>query len=344
VRHDDRAVGVLSVGKQAKDLKLLVTGLDRKIAVAGLVALGVAVGLALLLTQWITLPIRRLAGYAHAVAAGARPPLPPLHTREVTELGQAFETMRDALDGRRDIEGYVRSLTHETKAPLSAIRAAAELLEEGPPPAEQRRFLANIRSESERLQQLVDRILELSALEARRSLAEPVAVSLAAVVGEVAAACEPLVARKGLRLRVDVEPEALVDGDPLLLRQALLNLVHNAMRWTPAGGEVAVEARAFASAVVVVITDTGPGLPDYALARAFERFFSLPPPDQEKGTGLGLPFVQEVAALHGGQARLENRAEGGARAVLTLARQQPAPVRLQGTARELKNTAETRLP
>ncbi|HEX6738570.1 MAG TPA: HAMP domain-containing protein, partial [Vicinamibacteria bacterium] len=135
VRHGDRAVGVLAVGKQAKDVKLLVTGLDRKIAVAGLVALGVAVGLALLLTQWITLPIRRLAGYAHAVAAGARPPLPPLHTREVTELGQAFETMRDALDGRRDIEGYVRSLTHETKAPLSAIRAAAELLEEGPPPA-----------------------------------------------------------------------------------------------------------------------------------------------------------------------------------------------------------------
>jgi two-component system, OmpR family, sensor histidine kinase CreC len=320
LRQGDRAVGVLAVGKQAKDVKMLVTGLNRKIAVAGLIALGAAVGLALLLTHWTTLPIRRLAEYAHAVAAGERPPLPAVRTREVAELGQAFETMRDALDGRRDIEGYVRSLTHETKAPLSAIRASAELLEEGLPPEDQRRFLANIRSETERLQQLVDRILELSALEARRSLAERVPVSLATIAAEVAASSEPLLARKELRLSVHVEPDAVVPGDPLLLRQALLNLVHNAMHWTPPGGQVAIEARAFADAVVVVVTDTGPGLPDYALFRAFEKFYSLAPPGEGKGSGLGLPFVHEVAVLHGGQAKLENRTEGGARAILTLAR------------------------
>jgi len=320
VRHGDRAVGVLAVGKQAKDLKLLVTGLNRKIAIAGLIALAGAVGLAWVLTHWITLPIRRLAGYAHAVAAAERPPLPALRTREVAELGRAFETMRDALDGRRDIEGYVRSLTHETKAPLSAIRASAELLEESLPPQDQRRFLANIRFETERLQQLVDRILELSALEARRSLAERVPVSLATIAAEVAASSEPLLAQKELQLSVDVEPQAVVPGDPLLLRQALLNLVHNAMHWTPPGGQLAIEARAFADAIVVVVTDTGPGLPDYALARAFEKFYSLAPPGGAKGTGLGLPFVHEVAVLHGGSARLENRIAGGARAVLALAR------------------------
>ena len=166
----------------------------------------------------------------------------------------------------------------------------------------------------------MDRILELSALEARRSLAEPVPVSLSAIAAEVAASCEPLLAQKELHLAVEVEPEAVVPGDPLLLRQALLNLVHNALRWSPAGGQVRVEARAFAAAVVVVVADSGPGLPDYALARAFEKFYSLPPPGEAKGTGLGLPFVHEVAVLHGGSARLENRAEGGARAVLTLAR------------------------
>jgi two-component system, OmpR family, sensor histidine kinase CreC len=320
VRHGDRPVGVLAVGKQAKDLNLLVTGLNRKIAAAGLIALGAAVGLALLLTHWITLPIRRLAGYAHAVAAGERPRLPPLPTREVAALGHAFETMRDSLDGRRDVEGYVRSLTHETKAPLSAIRASAELLQEGLPPVEQGRFLANIRSETQRLQQLVDRMLELSALEARRSLAQRVPVSLAAAADDVAASTEPLLAQKALRLSLDVAPQAVVPGDPLLLRQALSNLVHNAVRWTPPGGQVTVEGRAFATAVVVVVTDTGPGLPDYALGRAFEKFYSLAPPGEAKGTGLGLPFVREVAVLHGGEARIENRPEGGARAVLTLAR------------------------
>jgi two-component system sensor histidine kinase CreC len=320
VRHADRAAGVLAVGKQAKDVKLLVTGLNRKIAVAGLIALGAAVGLGLLLTHWITLPIRRLAGYAHAVAAGERPPLPALPTREVADLGAAFETMRDALDGRRDVEGYVRSLTHETKAPLSAIRASAELLAEDLPPPDQRRFLANIRSETERLQQLVDRMLELSALEARRSLVERVPVSLPAIAAEVAASVEPLLKQKDLGLAVAVDPQAVVAGDPLLIREALLNLVHNAIRWTPGGGRVAIEARALAAVVIVVVTDTGPGLPDYALDRAFAKFYSVAPPGEGKGTGLGLPFVREVAVLHGGTAALENRVEGGARAILTLSR------------------------
>jgi two-component system sensor histidine kinase CreC len=318
VRRGDQVAGVLAVGKQARDVKQLVASLDRKVGLAGLLALAAATAAALLLTAWITRPLSRLAGYARAVAGGQRPPLPPLETREVLELGRDFETMRMALEGRRDVEGYVRSLTHETKAPLAAIRASAELLHEGLPLDAQRRFLENILTETERLQQLVDRILELSALEARSSLDRVEAVDLGALGREVALSVEPLARERGLRVSADTGAAGQVPGDPLLLRQALLNLVHNALRWTPRGGQVEIVGRRTPQAIELQVLDTGSGVPDYGLPRVFEKFYSLAPPGEPRSTGLGLPFVREVLALHGGTVRVENRAEGGARATLSL--------------------------
>jgi two-component system sensor histidine kinase CreC len=320
LRHADRIVGTLAVGKPAGDVKSLVASLERAIALAGLGTLAAAVLLGLVLARWVTGPIERLAGYAAAVGEGRRPPMPPLGTHEVAALGRTLESMRDALDGRRDVEGYVRGLTHETKAPLAAIRASAELLEEGLPPADEERFLANIRSEVERLQSLVDRLLELSALEARHSLAGVTPVDLAAIAAEVAKSVAPLAAQKDVAVDVAMEGVPALPGDPLLLRQALMNLVHNAVRWTPAGGRIRIAAETDDARVAVHVDDTGPGVADYAQPRVFERFYSVPPPGEPRGTGLGLPFVREVAVLHGGEARLENRREGGARATLALPR------------------------
>lgn len=317
VRRGGAVAGVVSVGKQAADVKLFVAGLNRKIAIAGLVALALTAILSVFFAGWVSRPIQQLAAHARSVGEGQRPALPPLATREVAELGRAFEQMRDALDGRRDVEGYVRSLTHETKAPISAIRASAELLSEGLPDADAARFLGNIRNEADRLQQLVDRILELSALEARRSL-EPVSVDLWTVASEVASSAAPLVAQKDQTLDVRFEHVPRVSGDPLLLRQALMNLVHNAVRWTPPGGRIVLEGRAEGGRVELAVSDSGPGIADYALPRAFEKFYSVAPPGESRGTGLGLPFVREVAVLHGGQAAVANRPEGGARAAFTV--------------------------
>ena len=139
------------------------------------------------------------------MSEGRRPPLPVLRPQEVAELGTTLESMRDALDGRRDVEGLVRALTHETKAPLSAIRASAELLGEDMPEEDRRRFLESIRAETERLQRLVDRILELSALEARKSLGDVQPLDLAEVGREVAESARPLAAQKRLSLGVDFD-------------------------------------------------------------------------------------------------------------------------------------------
>lgn len=324
IRSDGRILGVLAVGKQAQDVKSLVYNLNRRVAIAGLMALGAAVVASLALAAWITLPLKRLARYASAVGEGGRPPLPVLGAKEVAVLGRTLESMRDALDGRRDVEGLVRALTHETKAPLSAIRASAELLEEGLPPEDRRRFLASIRAETDRLQHLVDRILELSALEARRSLTDLQPLDLSEVGREVAQSAAPLLEQKRVTLSLSLNGLPPVPGDRLLVRQALMNLVHNAIRWTPEGGSVVVEGRVMGGRAVVVVSDTGPGVPEYALPRVFEKFYSVGAPGEGRGTGLGLPFVREVALLHGGEVALENRPEGGARATLKLSLTGPA--------------------
>ncbi|HPC81816.1 MAG TPA: two-component system sensor histidine kinase CreC [Thermoanaerobaculaceae bacterium] len=320
VRVGGRIVGVVSVGKPVASLKLFMTGASRSVVAASLVAALVAGVASLGIATWIARPLRRLAAYAEAVGRGERPPLPSLGRGEIAALGRAFEAMRDALEGKRYVEDYVRSLTHEIKGPLSAIRAAGELLEEeGMPDEDRRRFLGNIRSECARLQLLVDRLLELAAVEARKSLRTAVPVDVAALVREVVATAEPLARQRELELSAEVGEVPPLAGDELLLRQALFNLVHNALAATPSPGRVTVEARAAANAVEVAVRDTGPGVPSFALPRVFEKFYSLTPAaNGSPGTGLGLPFVREVALLHGGEAALTNRPEGGACATLRL--------------------------
>ncbi|MCP4042247.1 MAG: two-component system sensor histidine kinase CreC, partial [Gammaproteobacteria bacterium] len=105
---------------------------------------------------------------------------------------------------------------------------------------------------------------------------------------------------------------------PFLLRQALTNLLQNALRFSPVGGLVIVSTRRRDGLFCFRVTDQGPGIPQYAVDKVFERFYSLPAPNEKKGTGLGLSFVHEIAALHGGRATLENIEKGGAVASLSI--------------------------
>ncbi|MOA03254.1 Sensor protein CreC [compost metagenome] len=223
--------------------------------------------------------------------------------------------MRVQLEGREYVERYVHSLTHELKSPLAAIRGAAELLE-GEMPAEQRaRFVGNIAGESERLQQVIERLLSLAQVEQRQGLEERVPVPLRELVEEL------LHARiRGAEVRVEnlLGADAVVMGERFLLRQALANLLDNALDFTPAGGLIRFSAQRDDESWRLVLFNQGEAIPDYALPRLTERFYSLPRPGSgRKSTGLGLNFVAEIAVLHGGELWVGN-VEGGVEARLTL--------------------------
>ena len=269
----------------------------------------------------LTHSLERLTDYAIAVRDGLRVAPPESKAKEVAALGQAFEQMRVTLEGKMHVERYTQALAHEFKAPLSAIRGAAELLGEDMPREERARFIANLRAESDRMQRLVDRLLELSALEARHGRVDFALVELRAVVQDVIEGALALAAQRKVSLAMADGPGVAVRGEKFLLSQALGNLVHNALEHTPPGGTGRVTLAFNDAQAVVAVEDTGPGVPAYALERVFERFYSLPRADTgRKSSGLGLSIVREIARLHGGQATLENRSEGGARATLVLPR------------------------
>src|SRR6185503_956572 len=154
---------------------------------------------------------------------------------ELKTMGIAFEKMREALAGRAYVEQYVEALTHEIKSPISAIRGAAEILEDPSISPEQRaRFLSNIQSETRRIQELVDRMLRLTELEARRTLASRNPVALGTVVRTIVEELEPVLLKRGLVVETRVPEDITVPGDSLLLHLAVSNLVQNAIDFSPA--------------------------------------------------------------------------------------------------------------
>ena len=275
------------------------------------VLLGLSLAIGLLFTWWIASSLSRLRGYANAVARGERAELPRMGrlsgNTEFADLAQAVERMRLKLEDKAYVENYVHTLTHELKSPLAAIRGAAELLQEPMPEADRERFAGNIQRQTERLQQLIDRLLALADVEQLRQLRTVEPVDLAALTRELLHTAEPTLRRKGLRLQTTLDEGATVRGDRFLIAQALQNLLDNAIDFSPQGGALVVVARRLDGRVEWSVRDEGPGVPDYAADRIFDRFYSLPRADtQEKSSGLGLCLVKEVSELHGGTLRIDN--------------------------------------
>jgi two-component system sensor histidine kinase CreC len=318
IKDGAQIIGVVSVAKPNQSLQPYIERSQRRLGWlgAGLIVLGLLIGGAL--SWWLSGSLRLLTRYAGAVSRGERAELPELRGGELKQLAAAVQKMRTELEGKAYVEQYVHTLTHELKSPLAAIRGAAELLE-GEMPAEQRqRFVANIASEGARLQQLIERLLNLALVEQRQGLEERVAVDLHGLAEELQQAQAARIQAAGLRMENAIPAGLLVQGERFLLRQALANLLDNALDFTPAGGLLRFSAETRDGRVELALYNQGAAIPDYALPRLTERFYSLPrPASGRKSTGLGLNFVQEVALLHGGELVLRN-VEGGVRASLLL--------------------------
>lgn len=323
LRRDGQIVGAVSVGKPAQSFGQFVEAARRKTMLIGVTSVLAVALLVVILSVWLVRPFGLLADYVRYVRAQRGFSLPRLGRRALGTLGAAYDEMRDALTGRSYVADYVQTLTHELKSPLSAIRGAAELLHEREMPAADReRFVANIEREAARIQALVDRMMELAALESRRALERTEAVPLRALLDERVTSAAAAGAARGITVTLAASADvadAVVDGDPLLLHRAVGNLLDNALDFSPTGGSIEVTLTLKGRQAEVSVHDHGPGIPDHADHKVFEKFYSLPRPGtQRKSTGLGLSFVREIAALHHGRVALRNAPDGGALATLTL--------------------------
>jgi two-component system, OmpR family, sensor histidine kinase CreC len=303
-------IGTLTVGKPVQSFgQFVVAARSRTLYAGALSALAVLV-LALTVSVWLVRPFGLIKDYARYVKT--QPGFSPgrLMRRAWDMLRASFDEMRDALAGRNYVADYVQTLTHEVKSPLSAIRGAAELLQEPMEEEQRQRFLTNIQRETQRIQEMVDRMLELTALESRRVLDHTQPVVLLPLLEELAHASQSVATQRGCRITVAASGDATVEADPFLLRRAVSNLLDNALDFSPEGGQVELGLQVHGRRVKVTVSDQGPGIPSYAQDKVFEKFYSLARPhSKKKSTGLGLSFVKEIAALHKGRVELSNRPE-----------------------------------
>jgi two-component system sensor histidine kinase CreC len=320
IRVRGQIAGVLTVIKDTTNIAAFVGVALPRVFRMTAISLTAAILLALIMSMWVTQQVGRLTRYANDVREGRRVPFPKLARTELLTMGIAFEKMRETLAGQAYVEQYVEALTHEVKSPISAIRGAAEILENPSISPEQRaRFLSNIQSETGRIQKLVDRMLRLTELEARRTLRSRTAVSLGAVTRTIVEELDSALTTKRITVDVQAPDDIQVPGDSILLHLAVSNLIQNAIDFSPADSRIVVTCERSGSNARLCIDDQGPGIPEFAQPRLFEKFFSLERPDTgKKSTGLGLNFVREVTSLHGGSIEIHNLPERGLRACLVL--------------------------
>jgi len=321
VNVDGHLAGVLTVAKPTTNINRFIKAAKPRFMAVVITAAAVAIILSYLAALAVARPIKRLTRYADAVRSGKQVPFPKLDRTEIGDMGKAFQRMQATLEGKTYVEEYVQKLTHEVKSPLSAIRAAAELLGEEMPRERRHQFLSNVRTEADRIQTIVDRMLELAALESKQHPPRRKRVNLKALVKTVIESKQPMLTTKGLSATVNIAPGSVTHGDPFLLHQALSNIVQNAIDFSDSDDTIHISSLMEERTLSLIVENRGPAIPAYALEKIFDKFFSLQRPGSGlKSTGLGLNLVRQVAQLHQGSIRLENRKDGGVRAVLTLPR------------------------
>jgi len=235
---------------------------------------------------------------------------------------------------RRD---FVANVSHELRTPLTAIRGYSETLLSGAldDPDSARRFLSIIERHAERLGRLVEDLLTLSDLELGHTDLERRAVPVAAMVASALEVFRSRAGQAGITLREEIAPALPpLDADPDRIQQVLVNLVDNALKYTPQGGAVTVRARPVPAAhlpqtltepirgeyVAIVIEDTGSGIPPADLPRLTERFYRVDKARSRElgGTGLGLAIVKYIVQAHGGALRIESEVNRGTRVLVYL--------------------------
>lgn len=207
---------------------------------------------------------------------------------------------------RRD---FVANVSHELKTPLTVIAGFAETLaDDDVAPELRRQFVESIRTSTQRMQRIVDDLLDLSRIESGGWRPDPVPVSVQTAATDAMTSVEHAAEAKGVHLNIEVPPHLQAIADPTALRQILVNLAENAVRYTPPGGNVTIFAEQAPSGTWIGVRDSGIGIAAEHLPRIFERFYRVDPGRSRDagGTGLGLAIVKHLVEAHGGRVHAES--------------------------------------
>ncbi|MFH1061211.1 MAG: ATP-binding protein [Pseudomonadota bacterium] len=320
---------LMQVGRSPAARLALLAHLRRVLFFAGLPALV----LALIGGWWLAArslaPLRDLLATVRGIDAGDLAARVPMRGGggELDELARQFNHMLEQI--ARLVSGMRQALdhvAHDLRTPLARLRFTVEAALQGPDdPNAQREALMDCAEEGERLSAMLDMLLDVSEAETGILKLSPTPVDLAGLVAEVAELYGFLAEEKGLALDLSGLAPLTAVVDPGRVRQAVANLMDNAVKYTPAGGRVAVGLMRDGQHALISVSDSGPGVPAAEAGRVFERLYRGDKSRGQRGMGLGLSLVAAVAKAHGGRAAVEPAAGGGARFGLWLPLAGPAP-------------------
>lgn len=318
VQRYRRVLGALMLTMDSAEIERSVRAVRIDILKVFAVALTITFFLSIYLAGTIARPILRLAAAADRVrrVKSRQVRIPDFTSRrdEVGDLSVALREMTEALWRRMDaIEGFAADVAHEIKNPLSSLKSAVETAARVKDPEQQKRLMAIIQEDVERLDRLITDISAASRLDAELSRVEAERLDVAAMVrtlADIHAETSP----DGPRVIVNLPAKALaVSAHEGQLVQVLRNLIENAISFSPAGGAITVSARRRDDRVEVAVEDEGPGIPPGKEDAIFARFYTERPEGEKFGThsGLGLSISRQIVEAHGGRLTAANRIEDG---------------------------------
>ncbi len=233
----------------------------------------------------------------------------------VVLVGRALQPIRRAVQRQRD---FVADAAHELRTPLAIVRTVAELGLGEEDPADLHASIEQILAENTHLTRLVDDLSLLARADTGVVRVERGRVDLSALAADIASELVPLAEAKDIRLDMRIAPTIHVNGDLTRLRQLVLILLDNALKYTPDGGTVRLTLAREGHRARLEVADSGPGIPPHDLERVFDRFYRSEQSRSGEGSGLGLAIARWIVGAHGGQIEARNRPEGGAVFAVTL--------------------------
>ncbi len=319
-----RIYGVLQVGQS---LALVTTTLSiSAVVLAALAPLLLALGAwgAWWLSGRAFAPVRRLTDLATRVQAGGdlrqRVPVPVAHD-DVRQLALTLNAMLGRLDAAFTAQRrFIADASHDLRAPVAALLSAAENARDGITGGDPRRALADIARQAARLSQLITNLLQLSRADEGQLVLEREPLQMATLARDVVASLAPLAEERRIDLVTGQMDPLIVSGDLAQLLLALMNLVDNALTYTPAGGRVVVSLARRISVAELRVQDSGIGIAPEDLPHIFDRFYRADPARRQAtgGSGLGLAIVRAIVEAHGGTVRAESAPRAGACFIITL--------------------------
>lgn len=323
IRSGNAIIGSLTVAKPNRTVLPFIERAQTKIIRWGALLFVLSLAIGALFTWRFTRKINQLREYAVRVAKGEKAMPPGSSNDELAELASAMQTMRTELDGKQYVQDSISHLTHELKSPITAIQASVELISPSMPKDDQARFLANIQTQTVRLQNMIQNMLGLASLEHQQQLSQTSSLNLHALIQTQINHLSQKTHALQANIHEVCSASLIMQADAFLLGQAIYNLLENALDFSPPNSHIQIEVTDDNEHIRIQIMDQGAGIPEYAHDKLFDKFYSLPRPLNspnagQKSTGLGLNFVQEVSKLHGGSVTLKNNKHGGAVATMTL--------------------------